>query len=237
MKIIRIMLLTVLLIGTSSFVWAGAEEIAALPEIAPDAIRVFVIRHAETYHQVQKLDPSSERYYAITPRGEKRSQAAGYALRKQPIAACYTSVTERTKRTLQLTQLASLNGVQAIAEKAFNRPAAGILENGSSSTFSWRIQQWNQGRDPQPQGGESLSQATRRGYTFMRQIQHAYGKAIVIVSHGDIIASLVGAADGVPVWQRWEKFNAETGSISVVDIYKNGPAVLRAFNIKVWEDQ
>ena len=71
----------------------------------------------------------------------------------------------------------------------------------------------------------------------MRQLKHAYGKSIVIVSHGDIIAGLVGTAKGIPVWDHWEKFNAATTSICVVDIRKEGPAILRAFNIKVWEKQ
>lgn len=231
MKMIHTLSIITLLILIPSTIWAGADEIDRLPDIAPDAIRVFIVRHAETYHQIQKLDSNSDLYYKLTPNGEKQSKTVGFALRKEPIVACYSSETERTRKTLQLTGLASLNGLKAIEEKAFNRPIDGKLEDGSTSTFSWRIEQWSQGRDPQPEGGETLAQATNRCYKYIRSIDHAYGKAIIVVTHGDVIAGMVGAADKVPVWDRWERFNAASCTICVVDVYKDGPAILRAFAI------
>ncbi len=235
MKTIRKILLFVLLIGFSSITGAEVKSISELPDIEPDAIRVFIVRHAETYHQIQKLDENSDLYYKITPAGVKQSKAVGQALANQPIVACFSSVTDRTKKTLQLTGLPELKGLKAIQEKAFNRPTPGLTEDGTPSTFSWRIEQWKMDRDPQPKGGESLAQAIKRCNNFIRKLEHAYGKAIIVVSHGDIIAGLVGAAKGIPVWDHWEKYPAASTSICVVDMHKSKPAILRAFNIKVWE--
>jgi len=62
-------------------------------------------------------------------------------------------------------------------------------------------------------------------------LNYAYGKAVVIVTHGDIVAGLAGSADAVPAWNRWEKYQAGHGSITVIDVEKDGPLVPRAFNI------
>ena len=235
MKTIRKILLLALLLGTSFIAGAKTEKISELPKVEPEAIRVFIVRHAETYHQIKKLDHDSELYYKITPNGVKQSKAVGEALKKQPIVACYSSVTDRTKKTLQLTGLPALKKLKAIQEKAFNRPKSGLTEDGKPSTFSWRIEQWKNNNDSQPKGGESLAQAIKRSVKFIKKQKHAYGKAIIVVSHGDIIAGMVGAAEGEPVWDYWEKFAAASSSICVVDIHKSKPAILRAFNIKVWE--
>ncbi len=235
MKSIRKILLLALLIGTSSIAGAQIEKISELPPIDSDTIRVFIVRHAETYHQIQKLDHNSELYYKITPDGVKQSKAVGKALQNQPIVACYSSVTDRTKKTLQHTGLPALKELKVVQKKAFNRPKSGMTEEGKPSSFSWRIEQWKKNRDPQPKGGESLDQAIKRSKKFIKKLKYAYGKAIIVVSHGDIIAGMVGDAKGIPVWDHWEKFAAASSSICVVDIHKSKPAIFRAFNIKVWE--
>ena len=61
--------------------------------------------------------------------------------------------------------------------------------------------------DPAPAGGESLRQvADRLAQIFDALARERAGQAAILVSHGEVIAALVGALRGLPVAE-WEELS------------------------------
>ncbi len=231
MKALQLFLFVLFVLTAQLFCWSG-ESIQNLPEIDENTMRIFFVRHAETMHNANpNMTHSQEGYYRITEKGEKQAKVIGEVLRNSPIVAAFTSETDRTLKTLELSGLAEAHNLEIKQDAAFNRPEAGLKKDGTPTNFRWRIEQWREGHDPRPENGESLSDAVQDTFEQLRHVEKGYGKAVVIVTHGDIIAGVAGSADGYPPWKRWSNFQSNTGSITVIDLEKDGPAALRAFNI------
>jgi broad specificity phosphatase PhoE len=115
-------------------------------------------------------------------------------------------------------------------------PRIRSLELGRSPTgkpLSWddRQAEWSAGRDPQPSGGESLRQVADRQLEVVRALAgERSGQAVVLVSHGEVIAALVGALLGGPAHE-WEELSLKTGSISVVEASAGKPPKLVLVNV------
>jgi len=209
------------------------ESLGNLPPIGENAIRLFVVRHGEALSNVaHEAGMSAEELDHLTDLGKRQAEAVGRALAAQPVAAIFTSEAQRAYETMEVSGLAESKGLAIQKNAAFNKMALGNKEDGSGANFQWRIELWQKGSDPTPAGGESLSSAVERFVTTVKSLDYAYGKAVVITTHGEIIAGLAGSADALPSWKRWEKYQSALGSITVIDIEKNGPLVLRAFNIQ-----
>ncbi len=202
-----------------------------LPPIASDAIRVYFIRHAETHHNVNhSMARDSELYFTITDKGKAQSRVAGEALTDYPIAAAYTSETDRTWKTLEFSGLVKENGIPVKQDPAFNQMRTGLKENGDPYALSERIALWREGYDRTPKEGESLTDSTKRVFDRIRKMDDAYGKAVVVVTHGDILAGVAGSADETPSWRRWDEYQTGLGSLTIIDVFKTKPVILRVFN-------
>lgn len=214
-----------LLLAVSMFILlplAQAENpLENLPDIKENEIRIYLIRHAETFHNIDHtMESNSPEYYRITLRGKKQAEELGKLLVGKPIAAIFTSQMTRTKETLKF--MAMPKEIPVVDDKAFNFMKLGVKEDGSDATMADRIALWNKNTDSTPPNGESLSDATRRAIARLRA-ENALGKAVVVISHGDVIAGLIGSAEGLNTWDRWEEAQVPVGSISVIDIQNEGP--------------
>lgn len=214
---------------------ASAEgPLDGLPPIGEDTIRLFIVRHTETYHNVNPgMDPASEKYYAVTPAGEEMARAVGAALKGQPVVSAYHSETERTQKTLEFMKEGGSLDVSIESEAAFNRVIPGLKEDGTPGDFGWRVQLWSEGDDPSPPEGESMREACERFFERIRAEEKAYGKAMTVSTHGDILAGVLGAAEARQPWERWDYYKDDMPcpSLHVIDIPKGGPAVLRMLNV------
>ena len=215
------------ILGLNLAGWS-ADSLADLPPIGPDTLRVFIVRHAETHHNVDaKMEPTSNLYNQITDNGKKQAAVMGEMLKDQPIVAAFTSEIARTKETLALSRLPELKHLEAKSDPAFNGIKPGKREDGTPGNLSWRVELWKKGSDPTPPDGESMREACRRVFERLRLERSAFGQAIVVVTHGDIQAGLIGSLQTLPPWDRWPKCEAPTGSITVIDVVKMGPPILR----------
>jgi len=225
----------------STFLWVGLVlpglgsadgTLTDLPPIGENTIRMIVVRHGEALSNVAHEPGMTEAQLDhLTDLGKRQAEAVGRALAGQPVVAIFTSEAQRAFETMEASGLAESKGLAIQKNAAFNKMAVGNKEDGSPADFDWRIELWKKGGDPKPAGGESLADAVQRVVTAVKGLNYAYGKAVVIVTHGDIVAGLAGSADAVPAWNRWEKYQAGHGSITVIDVEKDGPLVPRAFNI------
>lgn len=197
------------------------NPLEGLPEIEDGETRLFIIRHAETFHNIDNtMTSDSPEYYRITLRGKKQAAALGELLKDQPITTIFTSQMTRAKETLKFMEMPK--EMEVADDKAFNFMKLGFKAENENYTFGERIAMWEQNTDPSPQSGESLSFATKRFISRLRA-ESAEGKAIAVISHGDVIAGLIGSAQGLNPWHRWEEANVPVGSLTVIDMKKEGP--------------
>jgi probable phosphoglycerate mutase len=97
------------------------------------------------------------------------------------------------------------------------------MPDGKTTTWEWRFAEWKAGRDPQPVGGESLADAAGRTVRAVQALvaRHA-GKAVVVVTHSDIVAALIGQAVGTPIEQRYAKHTVPTGAVCEITVGADG---------------
>ena len=79
------------------------------------------------------------------------------------------------------------------------------------------------GQDSRPEGGESLSDGAFRAKDRLNKLaEHIPGKAVEIVSHGEIFAALLGYAENTPMPKRTLTHHVPTGSVSELIMTNTG---------------
>lgn len=191
---------------------------------APNTLRLLLVRHGEAYLNVpHPADMPREQVDSLTTKGISQATAAGAFLKKHPVAAVFVSPTGRTRQTgTIIAQQIGLPGVTA-EEPAFAGMKEGKTPEGRVASWSWRQAQWKVGRDARPVGGESLEDAATRAIGAAERLaaQHS-GKAVVVVTHSDVCAALIGHAAGTPMAGRPDKHTVPTASVSEIIVSPDG---------------
>lgn len=216
---------TLSLLGALLLVSACATSGPAISEApAPNALRLLVVRHGEAYSNVpHPADMPREQLDSLTTKGITQATAAGAFLKKHSVVAVFVSPTGRTRQTgTIIAQQIGLPGVTA-EEAAFAGMKEGKTPEGQAASWSWRLAQWKAGRDARPVGGDSLEDAATRAIRAVERLaaQHS-GKAVVVVTHSDISAALIGHAAGTPMVQRPDKHTVPTASVSEIIVSSDG---------------
>lgn len=183
-------------------------------------LRVYIVRHGEAYKNVPHLeDTPAEKLDSLTPRGLKQAAAAGRFLKGKGVVAVIASPTGRTRQTADTIGEALGLKEHYSQDKSFASITAGTTPEGEPVTWDWRRKQWAAGRDPRPEGGESLADGVARAVDAIDRLAKQYpGQAVAIVSHGDICAGLLGQAEKRPITERYEANAIPTGSVSGIVI-------------------
>ena len=166
---------------------------------ADDALRVFVIRHANAWKNVapsqRPAGMSDDELDALTPAGLARAEQVGAQLAGQGIVAVYCSPARRAQQTA--AAIAKRIGLAdpPIVDDAFRTLDSGTDKDASSGMV--RMKSWKAGKDPRPPAGESLADGFARATARLEQLRAKYpGRAIAVVTHGEIAASLLSKAAG-----------------------------------------
>ena len=165
---------------------------------------MIVVRHAEAYTNLDGTEdmPQQERD-SLTPRGIEQAKATGRALKKRSVAGWITSPAGRAKQTCEILAMQNKVPGKVVTDSAFVSTRDGVLPDGSPVPWAWREAQWKAGKDPRPIGGESLSDVVERVRGKIESLKREYtGQTVVIVTHSDVCAAMVGHALGTPVSQR-----------------------------------
>ncbi len=179
-------------------------------------LRVYLVRHAESKKNVVHLPwTPEEELDTLTDEGRRQAVAIGDFLNDKGIVAILSSPAGRTRETAKA--IGQVTGLKAGYEvdPDFASLRGGTSEDGNQITWAWREKQWALGQDPRPEGGESLADGESRAKAAVKKLAEKFPeKSVVIVSHGDICAALLGYAANTPMPKRNVTHNVPTGSIS-----------------------
>jgi broad specificity phosphatase PhoE len=196
---------------------APAGPLAALRPLPKDTVRVFLVRHGQA---LSNLKPRPKLTLAeldhLTELGRQQTTRTAALLGGQTVGRVLASPAGRAGETGALLRKA-LATPEAPAEARLRPLELGRSPSGQPLGWDARDAEWKAGRDPQPPGGESLHQVADRLTELIASLarEHA-GQAIVLVSHGEVIATLVGSLRGLPIAD-WEDMEVRNGSVTVVE--------------------
>jgi probable phosphoglycerate mutase len=202
---------------------------AALADIGPipaGAVRVFLVRHGQAYTNLTPPpDLPPEKLDALTDHGRSQARRCGEALRGAGIALVLHSPAARARQTAE--EIAAAVGRAETRLEPRLRPLdLGRSASGGALTWDDRIAEWKAGRDPQPDGGESLAQVGERVLGLVRALAGSHeGRGVVLVAHSDVVGAFTGLLGGKPPAQRYP-FGIGLGSITVVDARRSGTPML-----------
>ena len=176
--------------------------------------RYFILRHGQTIYQTEKKDfiyPSEakggeERMFfdyppfpekppiKLTKKGEGQIKKIADLLKKKKIHLIYSSDFFRTKQTAGI--VARELGLKIIFDKRLRDINLGIYRGGMKEKFYQDFQKYSEKRFyKRPFRGESWSDTRKRMTNFLKDIDKRYkGKKILVISHGDPLWLLEGAA-------------------------------------------
>ena len=192
----------------------AARSVAEQPAPAP-TLRVFVVRHAQAWKNVPSLlrpkSMSAEELDALTPKGLARAEEIGKELAGRDVVAVYSSPARRAQQTAAAIAHALGLGAPIVSE-SFR-----TLDSGSdpdAASGSARMKNWKAKKDPRPAGGESLADGNARASAAIVELATKYaGHAIVIVTHGEIAASLLTKAAGQDLLSGYFDHFPDEGSV------------------------
>lgn len=174
------------------------------------------MRHAESKKNVMHLPwTPEEELDTLTAEGRRQAVAMGDFLNDKGIVAILSSPAGRTRETAKtIGQVIGLKAGYEV-DPAFASLREGKSLDGHQISWAWREKQWALGQDPRPEGGESLGDGEFRATGGLKKLAEKFPeKSVVIVSHGDICAALLGYAANTPMPKRYVTHNVSTGSIS-----------------------
>jgi broad specificity phosphatase PhoE len=186
------------------------------------ALHMIVVRHAEAFTNLDGTEdmPQQERD-SLTPKGIEQAEATGRALKKRLVARWISSPAGRAKQTCEILAMQNKVPGEVVTDSAFVSTWDGVLPDGSPVPWAWREAQWKAGKDPRPMGGESLSDVVERVRGKIEYLKQEYtGQTVVIVTHSDVCAAMVGHALGTPMSQRVSLH--KVGLAGVVEIHVRG---------------
>jgi len=200
------------------------------------ATTTLLLRHGQTPLSVERRfsgvgDP------ALSPLGEAQAAAAARRLARRASAgsrpvAVVSSPLRRARQTA--TAAAAALGLDVAVDERLRETDFGAWEGHTFAEVRerWPDAQaaWLASPDVAPPGGESFSATGRRVRQARDALLTSYGgRTVLVVSHVTPIKSLARAALGAGP-EALHRLHLDLASLSTVDWYADGPAVLRGWN-------
>ncbi|MCO5171885.1 MAG: histidine phosphatase family protein [Planctomycetes bacterium] len=170
----------------------------------PGGVVVHLVRHAEAWKNVAAPPPDADPD-ALTPAGAAQAEAlARWVVAQGGADVVVCSDTGRTRATA--AAIARACGVEVVVSDAF------AMLRGDVG-WDARTAAWAAGEDLRPPGGEALEDGCARALAALEALARGRGR-VVVVTHGDIVAGLLGACAGTPPPERWARHEVPAGSVS-----------------------
>ncbi|MDO8516017.1 MAG: class I tRNA ligase family protein [bacterium] len=163
----------------------------------------WVMRHTEGTHIISGINASGpekgDHVATLTAKGRADAEHIAKKLKKEKFDAIYCSPYRRTRETAEIV-------ARVLDIKKENVKCDERLGELNCGMFNWRpVGEHKKFFDTPleefiktPPGGENLTDAKRRMFAALREINSGYrGKKILIVSHGDPLWMLAGATEGL----------------------------------------
>ena len=195
------------------------------------ATTMWLLRHGETPLSVEKRfsgrgDPT------LTDRGVAQAKAAAHRLAEHNIDAVISSPLRRAMQTAEA--VAEAVGVDVAVEDGFVETDFGAWEGLTfaevRSRWPDQMSAWLASPDVAPTDGEPFSETFERVRRARESVVARYaGRTVVVVSHVTPIKVLLREALEAPS-QVLYRLHLDTASLSLIDWWNDGPAVVRLFN-------
>jgi broad specificity phosphatase PhoE len=200
-----------------------ARELSRFDRQIEPGLRLFLVRHGEAYKNLPEWRRpsglSDDAIDSLTPTGKEQAAALGRYFKARNVVAVLASPTGRTRQTAQA--ICDSIGIASPTEApAFAPIRNGTTPDGEKSSWGWLKEQWLRGEDPRPEGGENLRDLVARTVAAVEGLVGEYrGGTIVLVTHGEVIAALLGHAEATPLLSRSREHQVATGSLSEVELF------------------
>jgi broad specificity phosphatase PhoE len=154
----------------------------------------------------------------LGPGGLAQAERLGARMQREPLDCVFASPRERAQQTA-VAIASARDGLPVQTSEALDEVNFG---SWSGSTFDelnkrddWR--RWNTLRSmAETPAGETMLDVQRRATGFIRQISSGNdGARIALVSHADVIRSIIGHVLGLPI-DAWQRFEIAPASISTM---------------------
>lgn len=175
---------------------------------------ILLIRHA-AHVELGRTLSGRRRDVALSDEGLEQAEIVGDLLGVEPIAAVYSSPRERayyTARAVAEPHELKVEIAEGVDEVDFGE-WTGLSFDALEGDPLW--DDWNSKRSSaRPPQGESMEEACRRAVSALEEIAAAHpDQTIVIVSHCDIIRSLIAYYLGLPL-DNLLRFDIDPASVS-----------------------
>jgi probable phosphoglycerate mutase len=190
--------------------------------------RTLLLRHGQTSHSVRRVFSGSSDPM-LTPDGRAQARAAAKRLSEVAFDVVIASPRRRTVATAEIL------GREVLVDDRLRETDFGDWEGRSFAEVreEWpdEMNAWLADEKVAPPGGESFADTEIRVREALEDIRERFaGSTVVVVSHVTPIKTLVRLALDAPPSALY-RLHLDLCSLSTVDWYSDGPAVLRGFNV------
>lgn len=189
--------------------------------------RLLLIRHAPTAETGVRLTGRLPGV-GLDGNGQRVAERTADRLSDMKLKAVYTSPIERTRETAEI--VARPHGLDPVIEDGLIEVDYGTWSGRTLKSLyrlkAWRTVQITPSRMVFPEG-ESLADAQRRAVTTCERLGDSHrNDTIALVSHSDVIQSIVSHYLGQPL-DMFARIVISAGSVSVIDLPRQGiPSVV-----------
>lgn len=188
-----------------------------------------LIRHGST-PEVGKILSGTRKGIHLSEEGLQQASTLIHNIHNWPIESVYTSPLERASETAG--PLAQNLNVPLVTAEPLTELAFGDWTGKSFAELD-SLPEWmafNARRSSsRPPGGESLEDAQSRVMPFLKLLTEQSMRAVVLVTHADIIKTIVMTALEAPL-DCLHRFDIDPASITIID-FDGTSAQLRALNL------
>jgi broad specificity phosphatase PhoE len=200
---------------------------AANPEVST---LFHLVRHA-SYDLLGRVLAGRTPGLWLNEQGRAEGQRLGVALANQQLAAVVSSPRERCAETA--AAIATPHGIPVLIDEGFDEVKFGSWTGKEFASLgsdpAWRRFNINRGLAPVP-GGEGMLEVQARAVTALVRWRAAHGGGeVVIVSHADVLKSVLAHVLGMPL-DLMRRLEISPAGRCVLEM-DDTDAVVRAFNL------
>jgi len=190
----------------------------------PDLV-IYLVRHAEAVRNLPKArQEAGVNLDELTPKGVQQAKDVAQDLAGRGVTLVLSSPRAPAVHTGKIIAETLKMDSALIEDAAFVPLKKGTTGYGRETSMAWRISNWQAHRDPRPINGESMLDGAKRAMNALIANYAALypGQAIVVVTHREICASLIGYANGTSIYSCYALCEVPRGSVKKIDIYDQG---------------
>ncbi|MFF4990265.1 bifunctional RNase H/acid phosphatase [Streptosporangium saharense] len=197
------------------------------------ATSLLLLRHGETPMSVERRfsglgDPE------LTPKGLAQARAAAARLTREPYGVQVVVSSPLRRALVTAETVAAGLGLDVVVEPELREVDFGAWEGHTFTEIQRRwpdeLATWLADPSAAPPGGESFGDAARRVQVIGDRLVERYeGRTVLVVSHVTPIKMLLRSALLAPLAALY-RMHLDLASLSLIEYYADGPAVVKAFN-------